>query len=124
MKLDPILLEIMGTKVAAAAEQMYLTLQRTSRSTYVKEAADFATAILDTKGDIFAYPQSASFNFLVDRNHASTIRAVPKVEPGDVIVTNDPYLSEALSIHLPDLHLIRPISTWAAWSPSGGASCI
>ena len=108
MKLDPILLEIMGTKVAAAAEQMYLTLQRTSRSTYVKEAADFATAILDTKGDIFAYPQSASFNFLMDCNYVSTIRAVPEVEPGDVIVTNDPYLSEALSTHLPDLHLIRP----------------
>ena len=108
MKPDPILLEIMGTKVAAAAEQMYITLQRTSRSVYVKEAADFATAILDTKGDIFAYPTSASFNFLMDCNYASTIRAVPEVEPGDVIVTNDPYLSEAMSTHLPDVHLIRP----------------
>ena len=108
MKLNPILLEIMGAKVAAVAEEMYFALQRASRSGYVKEAADFATAILDTNGELFAYPPSATFNFLIDCNYASTIRAVPDVEPGDVIVTNDPYLSEAMSTHLPDVHLIRP----------------
>ncbi|OFW39071.1 MAG: hypothetical protein A3J29_05565 [Acidobacteria bacterium RIFCSPLOWO2_12_FULL_67_14b] len=108
MQLNPILLEIMGNKVAAASEEMYFALQRASRSGYVKEAADFATAILDADGQIFAYPPSATFNFLIDCNYASTIRAVPDVEPGDVIVTNDPYLSEAMSTHLPDVHLIRP----------------
>ena len=108
MKLNPISLEIMGAKVAAVAEEMYYALQRASRSGYVKEAADFATAILDTDGEIFAYPPSATFNFLIDCNYASTIRAMPDVEPGDVIVTNDPYLSEAMSTHLPDVHLIRP----------------
>ena len=86
MKLNPIILEIMGAKVAAVAEEMYFALQRASRSGYVKEAADFATAILDTKGEIFAYPPSATFNFLIDCNYASTIRAMPDVEPGDVII--------------------------------------
>ena len=84
MKLDPILLEIMGAKVAAVAEEMYFALQRASRSGYVKEAADFATAILDVDGLLFAHPPSATFNFLIDCNYASTIRAVPDVEPGDV----------------------------------------
>ncbi|MDP6883230.1 MAG: hydantoinase B/oxoprolinase family protein, partial [Rhodospirillales bacterium] len=29
-------------------------------------------------------------------------------EPGDVIVTNDPWASKGLATHLPDLHMIRP----------------
>ncbi len=108
MKLDPILLEIMNNKVAAVADEMYFALKRASRSIYVKEAADFATGILDTDGLLFAHPPSATFDFLIDTDYASTIRAVPDVEPGDVLFTNDPYLSGGLSTHLPDLHMIRP----------------
>jgi N-methylhydantoinase B len=33
---------------------------------------------------------------------------VPNLAPGDVIITNDPYTSNGLSTHLPDLHLIMP----------------
>ena len=108
MKLDPILLEILNNKVSAAADEMYFALKRTSRSTYVKEAADFATAILDVDGFLFAHPPSATFNFLIDTNYIDAIRAVPDVDLGDVIFTNDPYSSNGLSTHLPDLHLIRP----------------
>ena len=108
MKLDPILLEILNNKVSAAADEMYFALKRASRSIYVKEAADFATAILDVDGLLFAHPPSATFNFLIDTNYADTIAAVPDVEPGDVIFTNDPYFSNGLSTHLPDLHMIRP----------------
>lgn len=108
MKLDPVDLEIIGKKLSAITDEMYFAIQRSSRSSYVKEAADFSTAILDTDGNIFAYPPSATFNFLVDSHFATTIRAVPDIEPGDVIITNDPYASGALSTHLPDLHLLRP----------------
>jgi N-methylhydantoinase B len=108
MKLDPILLEILNKKVSASADEMYFALKRASRSIYVKEAADFATAILDIDGLLFAHPPSATFNFLIDTNYIDTIRAVPDVESGDVIFTNDPYSSNGLSTHLPDLHLIRP----------------
>ena len=108
MKLDPILLEILNNKVSAAADEMYFALKRASRSIYVKEAADFATGILDIDGLLFAHPPSATFDFLIDTEFAFTIRAVPDVEPGDVLFTNDPYTSGGLSTHLPDLHMIRP----------------
>ena len=108
MATDPILLELLNHKVAAAAEEMYLALHRTSRSIFVREASDFATAILDTDGSLFAHPPSATFNFLIDTNYADAIRAVPDVEPGDVIFTNDPYTSVGMSTHLPDLHMIMP----------------
>jgi N-methylhydantoinase B len=35
---------------------MYFAVQRAARSSYVKEAADFATALLDPQGNVFAYP--------------------------------------------------------------------
>ena len=108
MKLDSVLLEIMGRKVSALADEMNFALQRASRSIYVKEAADFATAILDPAGQVFAYPPSATFCFLIDTDYISTIRAVPDLEPGDVIITNDPYESNALSTHLPDIHMLQP----------------
>ncbi len=108
MRLDPVLLEIMSNKVTAAADEMYVTLQRASRSNYVKEAADFATAILDADGNLFAHPPSATFNFLIDTNYADTAKAIADLEPGDVVFTNDPYFSNAMSTHLPDLHMIMP----------------
>ncbi len=55
MRLNPILLEIMNAKVSAIAGEMAAHVQRASRSMYVKEAADFATAILDADGQIFGH---------------------------------------------------------------------
>jgi N-methylhydantoinase B len=84
----------------------------------VKEAADFATALLDPYGDVFAYPPSATFAFLIDTDFKATLDAVPHVEPGDVIITNDPYASGGVSTHLSDLHLFQPYfhgETVIAW---------
>ncbi len=51
-------LQILGAKLAALTEEMCLTLQRTSRSLYVKETADFACAIADRDGNFIAYPNA------------------------------------------------------------------
>ena len=107
MALDPVTLEILGHKATAAAEEMALALQSASRSLYVKEAADFGVGIADLAGRIFAWP-SGSTVFNIDRRLGPTITAVPDMEPGDVIITNDPWASKGLATHLPDLHMIRP----------------
>src|SRR5580704_10940813 len=98
----------MSRKLAAITDEMYFSVQRAARSSYVKEAADFATALVDVEGDVFAYPPSATFAFLIDTNFKTTIDAVPDLLPGDVIITNDPYSSGGLSTHLSDLHLLQP----------------
>ena len=108
MRLDPVSLEVMSRKLAAITDEMYFSVQRSARSSYVKEAADFATALLDPNGDVFAYPPSATFAFLIDTDFKATLDAVPHVEPGDVIITNDPYASGGVSTHLSDLHLFQP----------------
>jgi len=108
MKLDPILLEILQTQVEAVADEMAITLARTARSTYVKDAADFATALADKSGRFFAYPAKMGVSSFLDLDCGVTLRAVPDLEPGDVIITNHPYLSGGLSTHMPDLNIIKP----------------
>jgi len=109
VELDAVELEVVSHKFSAITDEMYFAIQRAARSAYVKEAADFATALLDIDGNVFAYPPSASFAFLVDCNFRTTLDAVADVAPGDVIITNDPYGSEGLATHLPDVNLLRPL---------------
>ena len=107
MSMDPVLIEIMRHKIEAIADELCLTLLRTSRSVFVNEAADFAVGLLDLEGQIFGWaPENKTTSINVPA--AATLRAVGELEPGDVIVTNDPYLSNAMATHLPDLHMIRP----------------
>jgi N-methylhydantoinase B len=106
--LDPVLLEILQTQMQAVTEEMAITLARTARSTYVKDAADFATALANLDGKFFAYPASMGVSGFLDLDCGVAIRAIPDLEPGDVIITNHPYQSGGLSTHMPDLQLIKP----------------
>jgi N-methylhydantoinase B len=108
LQLDPVTLEILGTKFAAAAEEMSYFLKRTGRTQYVKEAADFSTALVDLRGKFYAYPRNIGVSGFFDLDCGPTIAAVEPLEPGDVIITNHPYLSEGLSTHLPDFNLVQP----------------
>lgn len=109
MKLDPVTLEIMATKVAAVAEEMGYTLQRTGRTLYVKETADFGTALAARNGKFFSYPNAIGVSGFVDLDCMPTIKAAGGLEDGDVVITNNAYRSAGLSTHTPDFHVIRPI---------------
>ena len=108
MKLDPITLEILNNKVTSVAEEAGFTIQRTGRTLYVKETADFGAALANLEGKFFAYPSAIGVSGFIDLDCGPTIRAVGDLEPGDVIMTNHPYLSEGLATHIPDLHLVVP----------------
>ena len=108
MKLDPISIEILGNKLTAIAEEMCLTLQRTGRTLYVKETADFCCALVGLDGKFFAYPRALGVSGFVGLDCSTTIAAVGELAPGDVILTNDPYRSRGLATHLPDLQVIEP----------------
>lgn len=104
-------LQILGAKLAALTEEMCLTLQRTSRSLYVKETADFACAIAGRDGTFIAYPSAMGVSGFVGLNLTTAINRVHQRDPfrpGDVIVTNDPFTTGGLSTHLPDIQMIEP----------------
>ncbi|SFZ83370.1 N-methylhydantoinase B [Devosia enhydra] len=109
MKLDPVLVEILMHKLTAITEEMAITLQRSARTTYVKEAGDFGTALATPEGRFFAYPAVMGVSGFLDSNVGPTMAHFTDLVPGDVVITNHPYLSDGLATHMPDLHLIRPI---------------
>ncbi len=109
MRLDPIQVEIFFHKFSAITEEMAITLQRTARTTYVKEAGDFGTSIATPEGRLFAYPTALGVSGFLDSNVGPALAEVGALEPGDVVITNHPYKSEGLSSHMPDLHLIQPV---------------
>ena len=51
---DPFALELLKNALAAAADEMALTITRTARSFVVKEALDFSTALYLADGEMIA----------------------------------------------------------------------
>ncbi|MFN8061349.1 MAG: hydantoinase B/oxoprolinase family protein [Vicinamibacterales bacterium] len=108
MTLDPVQLELLYHKFKAVTEEMGITLARTARSSYVRETHDFATALCTTGGRLFAYPADTGISLGIDQDLRALIAAVPDLAPGDVIVSNHPYLAPGAASHLPDLNLLKP----------------
>src|SRR2546427_8669910 len=108
MRLDPVTLEILSTKIAAVAEEMGNALYRSGRTLYVKETCDFATGLLNTEGKVVSYPAHIGVNGMIDNDAKPTIDLVGPLEEGDVIITNHPYASVGLSTHIPDVHVLKP----------------
>ncbi len=106
--MDPVALEILNTQIAAAAEEMALTLRRTARSLYVKEAVDFGVGLVTPEGRLFGTPRDYG-SALIDYDLSPTLKALGEpMEPGDVLFTNHPYETAGLVSHTPDLTLIQP----------------
>lgn len=93
--LSPVDLEIIRNALVAAAEEMSVTVWRTSRSSVVREILDYSTAVFDADGHSVAQAARMPVHLnsmasgLTDilRDH------IPLEEwcDGDVILTNDPY---------------------------------
>lgn len=58
MGTDPAKLEMMRSYFNAIASGMGHVIERTSFTTFVKESADFATALATPSGDFFVYPKT------------------------------------------------------------------
>ncbi|WNM08870.1 hydantoinase B/oxoprolinase family protein [Komagataeibacter nataicola] len=57
----------------------------------------------------FAYPGSIGVSGFVGLDCMPAIREAGTLAEGDVLITNDPYHSQGLATHLPDLHVIAPV---------------
>jgi N-methylhydantoinase B len=108
--IDPVRQEVIRHALVTAAEEMSLTIWRTSRSTVVREILDFSTAVFDAAGGNVA--QSARIpvhlNSMSDCLRYVLEHAIPheRWQQGDVVVTNDPYSGGQ---HLPDIQTFRPV---------------
>ncbi|MDM5296910.1 hydantoinase B/oxoprolinase family protein [Bacillus pumilus] len=109
MRTDPAKLEMMRSYFNAIASGMGHVIERTSFTTFVKESADFATALATPSGDFFVYPKTVGVTIFLGLSLKKAIEESGPLQPGDIIITNDPYTTDGLSTHLPDVHIIKPI---------------
>jgi 5-oxoprolinase (ATP-hydrolysing) len=104
---DPVMLEIFNNLFASIAEQMGVTLQRTSFSTNVKERLDFSCAIFSPSGGLVVNAPHIPVHLgAMGETVKRIIADNPEIRPGDVFVTNDPYRGGS---HLPDVTVITPV---------------
>jgi N-methylhydantoinase B len=131
MPIDPITLAVVQNSLMMVASEMDLAQEKTSFSPIISEAMDRANGIYapDT-GDLIV--QGARGLPLFIGVMQATTRAVIEhsrdLEPGDVIIINDPYLG---GTHLMDVRLVRPffyegkLWAWLAnsahWADIGGS---
>ena len=109
IRTDFIELEIFAKIFSAIAEQMAITVAKTSHTTFVRETQDFATALATVGGYFYAYPRSLGSSTLLGLPFADCINAVNDYEEGDMALTNDPFLSKAGCTHVPDLTVWSPV---------------
>jgi N-methylhydantoinase B len=107
---DAISLKILWNRLIAVADEAAATLVRTSFSTVVRESNDFACVLLDREGRSLAQNSAAIPSFIgtlpITVKHVLKKYPSSSLSPGDVIITNDPWLATG---HLPDITVVMPI---------------
>src|SRR6185503_14535774 len=103
MRIDPIAFEVFENLFVSVAEEMGVTLCRTSFSPNIKERLDYSCALYDAAGNTIA--QGDQIPVHLGSMPLSVRAAIDRgsMEPGDMIVLNDPFRG---GTHLPDITLV------------------
>jgi N-methylhydantoinase B len=109
MKTNPIVLEMLMQRFRSVAEEMGYSVQRTGYTAFVNETADLGVALVTPKGEIFGYPKGIGITSFINLDMSDAFRAFDSYDEGDIVITNDPYSSGAMSSHLPDVNVFRPV---------------
>ena len=107
---DPVSLGIMWDRLISIVDEIVSTLVRTSFSTIVNESYDLTCVVLDAEANsiaqgtfsvpVFIGSAPITLRHMLKRYPAETLK------PGDVIITNDPWLGTG---HLYDITMVRPV---------------
>jgi N-methylhydantoinase B len=107
---DPVSLGIMWDRLISIVDEIVSTLVRTSFSTIVNESYDLTCVVLDADANsiaqgtfsvpVFIGSAPITLRHMLKRYPAETLK------PGDVIITNDPWLGTG---HLYDITMVRPV---------------
>lgn len=107
---DPVLLELLWTRLASSVDEAAAALLRTSFSTIVRESHDFACVLADAQGRSLVQATDGVPSFLctVPRTMRHFLDEYPAetLAPGDVLLTNDIWMGTG---HLPDITVARPV---------------
>ncbi len=106
--IDVTTVEVIKGALIYAAEEMGIALKKSAYSPNIKERMDHSCAIFNERRELIAQAEHIPVHL---GSMALAVRLGVKeysgvLEPGDMLLLNDPYIS---GTHLPDLTLIAPI---------------
>ena len=101
---------IMWNRLIAVVEEEAQALIRTAFSTSVREAGDLAAAVFDRQGRMMAQAITGTpghINSVAECvKHFIAKHPIDTMEPGDVLITNDPWLASG---HHNDVTIVTPV---------------
>jgi N-methylhydantoinase B len=129
--IDPFTIEIVKDSLIAIGDEMFVALQRTSKSPIIYEVLDFGSGLTDADGQLITQGNGVTV-FIGTLTHAVRYTlekfGPDGLEPGDVVMTNDPYTGGGT--HLSDVTLVVPVfdgesliafaASKAHWTEVGG----
>src|SRR5439155_222490 len=109
-RMDPITLEICWNRLIGVVNEQAAALQRTSFTSIVREAGDLSAGVFDRRGYMVAQAVTGTPGHInsmaLAMKHFLAACPLETLRPGDVLITNDPWLTSG---HLNDVTIASPI---------------
>src|SRR6266581_3045261 len=105
---DPIEFELFKNALFSVADEMALTVFRTTYSGVLKDNMDYSTALFDGAGVLVAQGLTLPGHLGSMPTAMASLQAAfaGRIHSGDVFILNDPFQG---GMHLPDVFVFKPI---------------
>ena len=107
--IDPITLEVLWNRLLSVTNEQQAALMRTAFSTIVRESQDLACGVFDTRGNMIGQSETGTpghINAMATcMRHFMQAYAPEKLKPGDVLITNDPWMTAG---QINDITIVTP----------------
>jgi N-methylhydantoinase B len=108
MKVDPITLEVIDSRLREIVSNMEWALYHSAYSPIIRETQDASAVILDRKGELVkAGAAGHSIPFIYSAQQILRRYGYKEINEGDSFIINDPY--KGGSPHVPDVVIITPV---------------
>ena len=119
---DPIDFELFKNALFGVADEMALTVFRTTYSGVLKDNMDYSTALFDRAGILVAQGLTLPGHLGSMPTAIAAVKSAfaGQIEPDDVFILNDPFQG---GMHLPDVFVFQPVFREAALIAWAGTVC-
>ncbi len=108
--IDPVTLEVLWNRLLSVVNEQQVTLMRTAFSTVVRESQDLACGVFDTRGFMIAQSLTGTPGHInamaTGVRHFLNVYPPQTLEPGDVLITNDPWQTAG---QINDMTVLSPV---------------
>ena len=108
--MNPVTLEVLWNRLLSVVNEQQVALMRTAFSTVVRESQDLACGVFDTHGFMIAQSVTGTPGHInamaTGVRHFLTAYPPETLEPGDVLITNDPWQTAG---QINDMTVLTPV---------------